>query len=96
MLERRCLTYLHLGGCQNVPAVLLEAVAAFCPDVQIFGHYANKVKKSDFVMDCLTGAFVYRGGGEIAKFAIFRDKSRNRRFSAKNREIDNFPRQIAI
>ena len=53
MLERRCLTYLHLGGCQNVPAVLLEAVAAFCPDVQIFGHYANKVKKSDFVMDCL-------------------------------------------
>ena len=41
-------------------------------------------------------AFVYRGGVEIAKFAIFRDKSRNRRFSAKNREIDNFPRQIAI
>ena len=42
------------------------------------------------------GAFVCRGGVEIAKFAIFRDKSRNRRFSAKNREIDNFPRQIAI
>ena len=44
----------------------------------------------------LSGAFVCRGGVEIAKFAIFRDKSRNRRFSAKNREIDNFPRQIAI
>ena len=44
----------------------------------------------------LAGAFVCRGGVEIAKFAIFRDKSRNRRFSAKNREIDNFPRQIAI
>ena len=44
----------------------------------------------------MPGAFVCRGGVEIAKFAIFRDKSRNRRFSAKNREIDNFPRQIAI
>ena len=43
-----------------------------------------------------TGAFVCRGGVEIAKFTIFRDKSRNRRFSAKNRDIDNFPRQIAI
>ena len=43
-----------------------------------------------------SGAFVCRGGVEIAKFAIFRDKSRNRRFSAKNCEIDNFPRQIAI
>ncbi|XP_063694934.1 F-box/LRR-repeat protein fbxl-1-like [Bolinopsis microptera] len=53
VLERRCLRFLHLGGCQNIPVVLLEAVAAFCPDVQIFGHYANKVKKSDFVMDCL-------------------------------------------
>ena len=40
----------------------------------------------------VSGAFVYRGGVEIAKFAVFRDKSRNRRFSAKNREIDNFPR----
>jgi len=43
-----------------------------------------------------SGAFVYRGGGEIAKFAIFRDNSRNWRFSAKYSEINNFPRQIAI
>ena len=40
----------------------------------------------------LPGAFVYRGGGEIAKFAVFRDKSRNRRFAATNREIVSYPR----
>ena len=41
-------------------------------------------------------ASIYRGLCEIAKFAIYREKSRDLPFSAKYRKISKFSRKIAI
>ena len=40
-------------------------------------------------------ASIYRGLCDIAKFAIYREKSRNLLFTAINREILDTPRNIA-
>ena len=68
--------------------VLIELVVDLGGSVSVFLCSSHRTC-------CGSGAFVCRGGVEIAIFAIFRDKSGNRRFSAKNREIGVFPRRTA-